>query len=299
MRQPLSTVVSGTDDMLWTFECQDFLGNLLRGKVARLAVIMIGYIKVGLKRYSNQMNRVEGPAFRKVDLHVHTSKSMCYSDQSVTPGQIVDAASAAGLEAIAITDHNTVEAVDDIRQVAIKNGLFVFPGVELSTKSGHVIALFELDTTVERLEDFLDYVGVPHEGWGDANIMTGDRIGEVFQKIDERGGIAIAAHIERWPSGFLETNEPRRAKMRIHSNKYLSALEISVPQNKSLWNAGLVRNYPRKYACIQGSDAHALSELGRRPVYIHMERVGLAALRLALVNYETSIVFSDELAPSK
>jgi hypothetical protein len=45
--------------------------------------------------------------------------------------------------------------------------------------------------------------------------------------------------------------------MRIHDNKYLNALEITVPQSKSLWNSGQVRNYPKKYACIQGSDAHA------------------------------------------
>ncbi|MFC1918821.1 PHP domain-containing protein [Chloroflexota bacterium] len=245
------------------------------------------------------MNRVEGLVFRKIDLHVHTPKSLCYSDPSVTPEQIVDAALAAGLEAIAITDHNTVEAVDDIRRAAMEKNLRVFPGVELSTKGGHVLALFGLDTPVENLEDFLGYVGVPREGWGDATAMTGGGIEEVFQKIDEQGGIAIAAHIERWPSGFLETDAPSRIKMRIHSNRYLSALEISVPQNKDLWNAGLVRNYPKKYACVQGSDAHALSEIGRRPVYVQMEQVGLEALRLAILNYETRIVFSNQLAPSE
>jgi len=245
------------------------------------------------------MNRVQGSTFRKVDLHVHTPKSTCYSDQSVTLGQIVDAALASGLEVIAITDHNTVEAIDGIREVAGKKGLFVFPGIELSTKGGHVIAIFELDTPVERLEDFLDYVGVAWDGQGDAATMAGDGIEKVFQKIDERGGISIAAHIERWPSGFLETNEPRRVKIRIYSNKYLSALEITVLQNKSLWNAGQVRNYPKKYACIQGSDAHALNEIGRRPVYIQMEQVGLEALRSAFRDYETRIVFPNELPLSK
>jgi hypothetical protein len=93
--------------------------------------------------------------------------------------------------------------------------------------------------------------------------MANSGIEEVFQKTEDWGGVAIAAHIERWPSGFLETNETRQAKMRIHSNKYLSALEITVPQNKNLWNAGQVRGYPKKYACIQSSDAHALEEIGR------------------------------------
>ena len=242
---------------------------------------------------------VKGEAFRKVDLHIHTPKSMCYRDKSVTTEQIVDTALAIGLEVIAVTDHNTVEAVDDVRQIASKKGLLVFPGVELSAKGGHVIAIFEVDSPVERLENFLDYVRVDRERRGDGTVMTGDSIEEVFQKIEERGGVAIAAHIERWPSGFLETNEPRRVKMRIHSNKYLSAMEITIPQNKHLWNSGQVRDYPKKYACVQGSDAHALSEIGRRPMYIQMERVNLAALRSAFLEHESKMVFPDGLRLSE
>jgi len=245
------------------------------------------------------MNKTMDPAFRKVDLHVHTPKSSCYGDSLATPEQIVDAALAESLEAIAITDHSAVGAIEDIRRVAGKNGLLVFPGVELSTKSGHVIALFELDTPVSKLEDFLDYVGVTREGWGDAHTMAVGGIENTFQKIEERGGIIIAAHIERWPSGFLETKEPLRVKKEIHGSKYLSALEITIPQSKDAWNAGLMRDFPKKYACIQGSDAHEPGEIGRRPVYIQMEQVSLEALRLAFCDYETKIIFPDELSPGK
>ncbi len=267
---------------------------LLTKLLSPLILYFIEAIELGL-----QMYRAKGLAFRKVDLHIHTPKSMCYSDQSVTPEQIVDAALAIGLEVIAITDHNTAGAIDDIRYIASKNGLFVFPGIELSTKGGHAIAIFELDTPVARLQNFLDCLGIAREGWGDATTMTRNGIEEVFQKIEERGGIGIAAHIERWPSGFLETNEPRRVKIRIHGNEYISALEITMPQNKGLWNAGQVRGYPKKYACIQGSDAHAVDEIGRRLVYIQMEQVSLEALRSALLDYETKIVFPDELPPEQ
>ncbi len=245
------------------------------------------------------MDGVAGSAFKKVDLHVHTPESMCYSDKSVTPEQIVDAGLAAGLEVIAITDHNTTGAIDDIRRIAQEKGLFVFPGVELSTKGGHFLAIFDLDTPVERLEDFLDYVGVDRQGRGDGTVMTADDTEDVFRKIEERGGIAIAAHIERWPSGFLETNEPHRVKMRIHASKYLSALEITVPQNKRSWNDGQMRDYPKKFACVQGSDAHALGEVGRRPVYIQMKTVSSAALREAFTDYVKKILFPEELSLSK
>ena len=240
------------------------------------------------------MHNLNKPGFRKVDMHIHTPVSMCYSEKSATTEEIVFAAIAAGLEAIAITDHNTAAAIDDIKGFASRNGLAVFPGIEISSRGGHVIAIFELDTPVKHLEDFLDSAGIAADGRGDAASMTEDNAEEVFQRIDRYGGIAIAAHIERWPSGFLETNQPRQVKMKIHNSQYLSALEITIPQNRSLWNQGEVRGYPKKYVCIQGSDAHAPGEIGRRPVYIKMDQIGLAALRAAFMDYENRIAFPED-----
>ena len=233
--------------------------------------------------------------FRKVDLHVHTPKSACYSDTSVTPEEIVDAALADGLEAIAITDHNTVEGIEEVRQAATERGLCVFPGIELSTAGGHILALFPTDMPIEELRNFLDYIGVDREERGDAIVQARGNTEEVLEKVGERGGLAIAAHVERWPSGFLETNQPRRVKRAIHGSDHLSALEITVPQNKGLWNAGEVRGYPKQRACIQGSDAHALEDIGRRPVYIRMGDITLGALRMALRAYETEVAFPGEL----
>jgi len=235
-------------------------------------------------------------ALRRVDLHIHTPKSVCYSDISATPEQITDAALAAGLEAIAITDHNSVEAVEDMRQVASGGGLSIFPGIELSTVGGHILALFALDTPMEKLQSFLIYVGLDRPQWGDAIHVANGDTEEVLQKIDEWGGLAIAAHVERWPSGFLETNQPRHVKAAIHASDYLSALEITIPQNKAQWNAGAMRGYPKKRACTQSSDAHSLDEIGRRPLCVWMESISLDALRRAIEDYETAIYFPEELA---
>lgn len=233
--------------------------------------------------------------FRKVDLHIHTPKSACYSDMSVTPEEIVDAALSDGLEAIAITDHNTVEGIEGVSQAAAERGLHVFPGIELSTAGGHILALFPADMLIEDLRDFLDYVGVDREGQGDAVTQTRGEIENVLWKVEERGGLAIAAHVERWPSGFLETNQPRRVKRAIHGSDHLSALEITVPQNKGAWNNGEMRGYPKRRACVQGSDAHALEDIGRRPVYIRMGNITLDALRVALCAHGTEVAFPGEL----
>lgn len=235
-----------------------------------------------------------GEGFIKADFHIHTPESKCYGEPSVTPAEIVDAALAAELQAIAITDHNTCRGVERVRELGERNGLAVFPGVELSARGGHVLALFDREASILELDDFLAYVGVSAAAWGDGGVHTRDWIEDVFRKIDERGGIAIAAHIDRWPTGFLETNESRRAKMRVHGNRHLAALEITQAQNKRLWNNGQVRGYPKKYACVQGSDAHSLHEIGRRATYIRTPSLDLKGLRLAFNDYETRVRFPEE-----
>ncbi|HEX9896930.1 MAG TPA: PHP domain-containing protein [Dehalococcoidales bacterium] len=239
------------------------------------------------------MSTLDYSHFKKLDLHIHTPHSLCYSDMTVKPDQIVEAAVATGLNAIGITDHNTVEGIDEIRKAASEEKLVVFPGIELTTRSGHFLAIFNVGTYVIELDRLLDELGIAAARRGDGVEQISGEAEAVFKMVVEYGGVVIAAHIERWPSGFLETKESRSAKMVIHASPFLSALEISVAQNCEQWNKGQMRGYPKKYACIQGSDAHAPDEVGRRPFLVRMEKVGLGALKSAFANWDNSIAFPD------
>jgi hypothetical protein len=233
--------------------------------------------------------------YKKIDFHVHTPVSKCYSESGVTFDQISEAAASVGLDAIVISDHNAFEAVAQVKESAEAKGLIVFPGVELSTGGGHVLGIFDIETPGHVLEDLLEGVGVPREARGNGTIMTGSSLEDVFLEIDGHGGIAVAAHIERWPSGFLETNESRKTKQAIHNNPHLSALEITQPQNRDLWRKGKMRTYPKKYACIQGSDAHALADIGRRPTYVKMPEISLDHLRAAFQGDNAQVRFPEEM----
>lgn len=77
-----------------------------------------------------------------IDLHTHTTAS----DGSLTFEELVHAAKAVGLSAIAITDHDTLESA---RRISRKEPLEVIPGIELSvfdSKLGysdiHILGLF-------------------------------------------------------------------------------------------------------------------------------------------------------------
>ena len=66
------------------------------------------------------------------DLHIHTS----ISDGCLTPAEAVRMASDINLKAIAITDHDTMDGVDEALEAGKKLNIEVIPGVELSTDYG-------------------------------------------------------------------------------------------------------------------------------------------------------------------
>jgi predicted metal-dependent phosphoesterase TrpH len=65
-----------------------------------------------------------------IDLHTHTAAS----DGTLTPAELVAAAAALPLEALGITDHDTLAGFDQAAPVARQAGLDLVCGIELSTK---------------------------------------------------------------------------------------------------------------------------------------------------------------------
>lgn len=80
-----------------------------------------------------------------VDLHTHSS----YSDGSDSPGDLVAKASARGLSAVALTDHDTLEGLAEARAATDDHPIDVIPGVEVSCEwqpgTMHVVVLFLAD----------------------------------------------------------------------------------------------------------------------------------------------------------
>jgi len=65
-----------------------------------------------------------------IDLHTHTTAS----DGSVSPPELIRLALQNGLEALAITDHDTLEGCDEAAPVAAELGVEMIAGIELSTR---------------------------------------------------------------------------------------------------------------------------------------------------------------------
>ncbi len=65
------------------------------------------------------------------DLHLHTNAS----DGEISPSEMVRMAKEAGLAAVGIVDHDTVDGVEPARRAGKRYGVEVIPGVEFSCQS--------------------------------------------------------------------------------------------------------------------------------------------------------------------
>ena len=78
----------------------------------------------------------------RADLHVHTTAS----DGALTPAQVVETAAKMGLAAVAITDHDTVDGINEALAAGERFGIEVVPGTEISaTHEGgelHILGYF-------------------------------------------------------------------------------------------------------------------------------------------------------------
>ena len=89
-----------------------------------------------------------------IDLHVHSTAS----DGSFSPAEVAAAAEEKGLSAIALTDHDTTDGVDEALTAAENMEVEVIPGIEISCvyegKEIHILGLC-LDHKNKELLDFL------------------------------------------------------------------------------------------------------------------------------------------------
>ena len=112
---------------------------------------------------------------KMIDLHTHSLKS----DGAQTPADVVRTAHAAGLSAIALSDHDNIEGVPEAMAEGQRLGIEVIPAVELSAQSDtelHILGYF-IDINNKRLQDAMAY----------ALEVRDQRQEETCRKLNEQG----------------------------------------------------------------------------------------------------------------
>lgn len=171
----------------------------------------------------------------RADLHLHSRHS---PDSSLEPRAIAKVAKSRGLQAVAITDHNSVGGQAAMAEACKDEGLLFIPGIEVTTREGHVLA------------------------YGVKQAPAGGRTAvETIEEIHALGGIASAAHPERVYTG-LSTAVVRAARF--------DAIEAFNSQSAAHHNVQARRVAEElRLPITGGSDAHSQARVSKG--YLAME----------------------------
>lgn len=165
----------------------------------------------------------------RFDPHVHSRASY---DGCETVNRILKHASEIGLDAISITDHDTIEASLRAAALAPSYGMIGIPGVEISTQEGHLLGL-GIETMPEPGRPFKDTV----------------------QAIRNRGGVAVVPH----PFQRMRHGVKRRHLTDCDAIEVYNAWLVTGFRNRRARTFATRRDYPG----VAGSDAHSVLTLGR------------------------------------
>ena len=242
----------------------------------------------------------ESPGSRwwRVDLHAHSPKSHDFKDQLEETAdamrQWLEATRDAGIDAIAVTDHNTAEAISLIQNAASKVDAVpvVFPGVELTASNGcHLLLLMDPSCNQQHVDDLLSRVGVPVDDRGKQTARSPLSVENI---LDECGNdaLVLGAHVngadgERSHS-LLHCGGMQR--IEVLRNAKLAGVEVQPDLDcDETWLDGSKPEVGRKLSQVWGSDSHSLDRIGQRFTWVKMTKPNLEGLRLALLDGEASL----------
>lgn len=180
----------------------------------------------------------------KADLHIHTSYS---DDGTATVRAVLEyVARHTDLDVIAITDHDVIDGALEAVALAPQYGIEVIPGIEVSTREGHLLALY----VTEPIPPALPLV-------------------ETIARVAAQGGLCVAAHPGgpwRWCLQEAELQQALAQEMGRATLVGVEAFNASLPSLHFNVRAAQIQER-LQLATVYNSDSHLLWTIGMAATY--------------------------------
>jgi len=206
------------------------------------------------------MTTLESGDVLSVELHAHSALSY---DGRDPVDLLLEQAAAVGLDALAVTDHDEIDASIEAAEKAPDYGLVGIVGMEVTSAVGHVLA-FGIEERVES--------GLPFD--------------ETLDRIRDQGGIAVVPH------PFQKSRHGVAAHISDEQLASADALEV---YNSRLFT-GRSNRQAEKFAVrnglpmTAGSDAHISEMVGQAVTEVGADERSAAAILDGIADGRTSVV---------
>jgi energy-coupling factor transporter ATP-binding protein EcfA2 len=276
-----------------------------------------------------------------VDFHAHTPASVDYGQGSQqqllkqrTPKEWLLDHMRAGIDCVAITDHNSgawidrlYEALGELEREKPRGyrPIFLFPGVEISVYGGvHLLAILPRGKSRSDVDSLLGAVGFAGTK-GSSDDVTSKTFREVVDEILLCDGIAIPAHVDGNKGLFsltgttleqalscngivaIEVLDPANPKPNAYSQKKIGWTEVlgsdshhpSDNNDRSSSTGTVVLSEEQGSAAHRPSDGKGQHSTGCHFTWLKMGEPTIEGLRLALLDGALSVRRSDVITASE
>ena len=204
-----------------------------------------------------------GPGVRRTVLRVelHTHSQLSYDGRDPVD-LLLGQAAAVGLDALAVTDHDAIEASLEMVEQAADYDLVGIPGTEVTSEAGHVLGL----GVTERIQRNLPF-------------------GETVDRIRDAGGIAVVPHPFQKSRSGVGPNVSRAELASVDALEVYNSRLLTGRGNRRAREFALEHGLPM----TAGSDAHISEMVGQAVTRIDARERSVAGIVEAIREGRTEV----------
>lgn len=166
----------------------------------------------------------------KADIQLHSD----FGDGLHSPAEILAAAERARLDVVALTDHDDIRGAFTLRELALRQGspVEVVTGIEVTTRSGHLLALF-VEDEIPMLRPLAETVAAIHRAGGLA--VVPHPLSYLTFSVGERAlrGLAASGDPEVLVDGIELQNPSYAGRVRARRAAWLNAHVLRIAETGS------------------------------------------------------------------
>lgn len=234
----------------------------------------------------------------KIDFHTHTPESDCFPDKSITPEKWLESAKKSGLNAVVISDHNSVGFIEKIEAIKANyetpNEFKVFYGIEVCVSADftHILIIFDDSMGVRAIEDaVIGCLGLTRDNWGNTGeYVTEDNLKKLCNEYGNRIFVIPAHFASNKGLGRSNINAIKRYQDFVK----FSAVEVRTEEDVREYNNKVGANVINDAPLISGSDnplpsdrtKHSVKGFGKIFTWVKVSSLSFAGLRQVFIDSE-------------